>query len=190
MRPAIGRIVVAAGLALMAGCAQMRLGAPIASVPNIQKAREAGIAPVALGNFVLAPGKPAGMDSRVVARTNTVYSGFDSSFAKYLRENLAVELAAAGLLEPASRIVIDAQLTDSQLEAATGRGSATVAARFVVKREGATVYDRELRTRAEWNSEFIGVVGIPAAINEYSLLYRKLVSALLDDADFRKAASR
>jgi len=183
-------LVAAAGLGLLTGCAQMRLGAPVPGIDNIQKARSSGIAPVALGHFGLAAGRPAGMDQSVTARTNTIFSPYDSSFAGYLKENLATDLRAAGLLEPASPIVIEGQLTDSQLDAAVGFGQGSVAARFAVIRAGAKVYEREFRASSRWESPFVGAIAVPAAVNEYSLLYRKLVELLLDDPAFRSAAKK
>lgn len=180
----------AALLVLLTGCAQIRLGAPVAGIDNIQKAKASGIAPVAVGAFTLAAGKPASMDQSVTARTNAIFSPFDNSFAKYLKENLSADLRAAGLLEPASAIVVEGQLTDSQLDAGLGQASGSVAARFTVARGGAKVYERELRASATWESPFVGAYAVPAAVNEYALLYRKLVTALLDDPAFRIAAKR
>jgi hypothetical protein len=34
------------------------------------------------------------------------------------------------------------------------------------RKDGASVYDRELRVQASWQSDFVGVVAVPAAINE------------------------
>jgi hypothetical protein len=184
------RLVLCAGALLLAGCAQIKLGPPVPSIDNIGKARAAGIAPVALGTFELAPGRDRSLDQKVVARTNTVYSPYDSSFAKYLRENLAVDLGAAGLLEPGSPLVLRGWLTDSQLDAPTGTGRGSVAARFQLVRSGAVAYDKELRASATWPSVFVGVEAISTAMNEYALLYRKLVAALLDDPQFRAAAQR
>ena len=189
LRPAA---LVAAGavLSLLAGCAQLQLGAPVASIDNIQKARASGIAAVAVGNFALADGKPPGLDESVSARSNSIFSPYRSSFALYLKENLSADLLAAGLLEPKSSIVVEGRLTDSQLDAGVGQARGTVAARFTVTRAGVKAYDKELRASASWDSPFVGVAAVPAAVNEYALLYRKLVAELLDDAAFRNAARK
>lgn len=181
---------VLALLSTLTGCAQMQLGAPVPGIDNIQKAKGAGIAPVSLGAFSLAAGKPAAMDQSVTARTNRIFSPYDSSFAKYLKESLATELRAAGLLDETSMIVIEGQLTDSQLDAAVGVATGSVAARIKVTRAGEQVYDRELRASGSWESPFVGAYAVPAAVGEYALLYRKLVSQLLDDPAFRQAAKR
>ena len=185
-------LACAAAFVLLAlgGCAQLRMGAPIPSIDNMQAARSAGIAPVALGTFALAPGKSPSMDQSVSVRSNTVYAPEGSSFARYLRATLTTDLEAAGLLDPASGIVIEGLLTDSQLDVPTGTARGSVAARFSVTRSGAKVYDKELRASAEWASSFIGVEAIPTAMNQYGLLYRKLVAMLLADAEFRAAAKR
>jgi hypothetical protein len=183
-------LAVLCAATLATGCAQLRMGAPIPSIENIQKARAAGIAPVSLGAFKPAPGKDAAMDQRVVVRTNTIFSPFDNSFAAYLRETLATDLRAAGLLDPASRIVISGTLTESVLDAPSGPARGVVAARFTVERNGVVAYARELRAEAAWTAGFIGVEAIPTAMNQYGLLYRSLVTQLLDDPAFRAAAAR
>jgi hypothetical protein len=176
-------LLLAAAL-LGTGCAQMKMGAPVPGIENIQKARASGIPAVALGTFKLAPGKDAALDQRVVVRTNSIYSPYDSSFASYLKESLAVDLAAAGLLNAASTTVISGLLTDSQLNVPTGPANATVAARFTVTRAGANVYEKELRASSAWTASFIGVEAISGGLNEYGLLYRKLLAQLLDDPQF------
>lgn len=173
---------------LLCGCAQLRMGVPIPSIDNIQAARASGIAPVALGAFALAPGKNPSVDQYVTARTNTIYSPDGSSFARYLRATLATDLEAAGLLDPASGTVIEGLLTDSQLDVPSGQAHGSVAARFTVTRRGAKVYDRELRASAQWPSSFIGIEAVPEAMNQYGLLYRKLLALLLQDPAFRAAA--
>ena len=186
----IGTIVLAAAAALT-GCARIPLGAPVASVDNIQKAKGLGMAPVALGEFKPDAAKDAAkLDKTLSVRSNAVYSPLDESFAKYLQETLRVELQAAGLLDSASATSIRGDLTDSQLDAAIGQGTGSLAARFVVARGGRTLYDKELKVNATWDSSFIGAVAIPAAVNEYTALHRKLVATLLADPAFRTAVAR
>jgi hypothetical protein len=183
IRPALALAVLA-----LAGCARMPLAPPSAGMDNIVAARAAGIAPVSLGGFRLAPGRAAAVDQSVTARTNTFYSPYGDSLAQYLKEVLATDLCAAGLLDPASKTVVEGWLTDSRLDVPVGAAQAAVAARFVVKREGATLYDRELRASAQWQAPFIGVEAVPDAVNRYGLMYRRLAADLLADPAFRAAA--
>ncbi|WP_284619219.1 hypothetical protein [Aquabacterium humicola] len=173
--------------ALGGGCAQIQLTAPMPDLSNVPKVREAVGAPVALGEFTLAPGKPAEMDAGINLRSNTVSSPIQGSFAQYLKEMLAADLKAAGLLAPASDRVIKGSLTENRLEAPVGQGSGSIAARFVVLRAAQPVYDRELRVSGTWDSPFAGYVAIPGAIGEYTALHRKLITQLLDDPAFRAA---
>jgi hypothetical protein len=112
------------------------------------------------------------------------------SFAEYLRETLIIELKSAGLLNPSSPVVITGFLQESQVDPAISEGSAKLAARFVVMRAGSAVYDKELTVSSKWESSFLGAVAIPAAINEYTALYRKLVGVLLDDPTFQAATRK
>jgi len=186
----IASLSLIAAASLLTGCAQIKLGAPVASVDNIQKAKSAGMAPVNVGEFSLAAGRDKALDAGVNLRTNTVSSPIGGSFAQYLKENLSVELRAAGLLDPASKTVITGQLTESSVDPASSQGKGSLGARFVVTREGRSVYDKELRATSTWESSFVGAVAIPAAINQYTALYRTLVGQLLDDPAFRTAVKQ
>ncbi|MEJ6020843.1 hypothetical protein [Ramlibacter sp. PS4R-6] len=175
-------------LAALGGCAQYRLGPPVASIDNIRAARSLPLAPVALGEFRLAPGRPAGIDRSIGMRTNTISSPYGESFAQYLKESLAADLGAAGLLDPASSIVVSAELNDTAMDIPPGAGSARLAARVKVTRSGRIAFDKELIVESTWPSSFVGVNAIVTAVNEYGLLYRKLVRQLLADPEFVAAA--
>lgn len=190
-RPAVFKSLRAIFLTVLVvaatGCAQVKLGEPVPSMENVASAKKLAPANAAVGEFSLSPGKPSAIDRAVVIRSNTFYSPYSSSFALYLKENLALELRAAGVLNPAAPVRIDAWLLESDVDAGMQEGNATLAARFTVKKGESRIYERELRATAQWASTFIGAAAIPAAVNEYTLLYRKLISSLLEDPAFRSA---
>lgn len=175
----------AAVLALATGCST-QLGPPVASLENVQRLRAAGLMPMALGDFTLAAGTPAQVDKGISVRGLSVGSA-QGGMAGYLKATLTAELQAAGLLDPRSKAVILGELTDSDVDAAIREGTGRLAARFTVRRDGREVWRRELKVSATWPSSFVGVEAASAAINEYGLLHRKLVAALLDDPEFRAA---
>ena len=184
---AMAAAAAAAAVLLLTGCAQVKLGAVNPSVENIQAAKASGMPPVAVGTFVLADGVPRSVDEAVSIRSNRFFSPYDSSFAKYLQETLAAELRAAGLLDANAATRISGQLTRSEVEAGTSSGTASVGAWFVVYRNDAVIYRKQLVERDSWPSSFVGAVAIPDAANHYAALYRRLVARLLTDEDFRKA---
>jgi hypothetical protein len=104
-----------------------------------------------------------------------------------LRQTLVTDFQAAGLYDAASTTTLNGFLTDSTLDVPSDTGHASLGARFVVVREGKTVYEKELKTSATWPSTFIGMEAIPTGINQYTSLYHKLVGTLLDDPDYRAA---
>ena len=183
--PRVAGAFATACLAMLAGCAQVKLAEPTPSMGNIQLARQVG--PVGVGNFSLADGLPKSLDQSVSIRSNTFFSPYDSSWARYLQETLKVELRGAGALDPASRTVISGQLTRSEVEAGSSEGTASLGARFKATRAGKTLYESELVVSDSWPSSFVGAVAIPDAINHYMSLYRQLVAKLLGDENFKAA---
>jgi hypothetical protein len=179
---------VTAAAVQLTGCASIQMTAPQAALENTAKLRTANLAPAAVGSFT-ADAK-AGSDNSMSIRGGNSVQAPGGSFAKHLGETLKAELQTAGLLDAASANVITGTLTSSVLNASIGTADGKLAARFVVTRAGAVKYDRELSVDSSWESSFIGAVAIPLAANNYEGLYRKLITKLLDDADFRKSLAK
>lgn len=176
-----------ASIALV-GCVQVPLSYQ-PTLQNVEALKGSNMAPVKVGAFGLAPGKPAEIDKSVTARSATVVSPIGDSFALFMKDALSKELTAAGKLDANSQIVISGLLTDSQLDASIGTGKGALGAKFSVNRNGQVVYDKELKETAEWPSSFVGADAIPTAINEYTALFKKLLGKLFGDEDFKKATA-
>lgn len=163
---------------------------PTASADNVQKLRAAPLAPASAGTFALATGKPADMDTRVGGLRGSSLEPSNGSFARHLRDTLVAELVAAGLHDEKSVIRIDAELTESALDAAIGTGTGSLGARFTVTRAGKQVYNKTLRVQQSWESSFVGAVALPEAINRYGSFHKLLIGQLFDDAEFRAALAK
>ncbi len=153
----------------LCACAQLLpLDSLVASPSNVQKARDAGLGPLALGEFTPI----VGTEDALVTE------------ARYLKDGLAVELKAAGLLDGGAKAVVGAEMLDSQMR--SGQGS--LAARFTVTAadSGRVLYERELRISATW-APALGNVGTQWAAKEHMALYRKLIGQLFSDPAFRDA---
>lgn len=177
------------GFSLVA-CVSAQMPAPTASMANLEKLRTANLAPVKLGEFKLGKDKKAEMDTSVGGLRGSSIKAANGSFSKQLKDEVMVEMKAAGLYDESSKITIESQLTDSQVDAAIKTGFARLAARFQVNRENKNVFDKELSVDSTWESSFIGAIAIPAAINQYTALYKALVGKLFDDAEFRAALAK
>jgi hypothetical protein len=174
--------------ALTTGCARVPMAPHQPSLDSLQVLRQVPMAPVGVGAFALAAGKDAAIDKSVTARAVTVFSPNQDSFAQYLREALIVELKSAGKLDESSATQVHGWLTTNELSASgVTIGTGALGADFAVRRGGRELYRREIVERAEWKSSFIGVEAIPEAINQYDLLYRKLVVRLVSDPEFQAA---
>lgn len=176
--------------ALLVGCATVQTPAPTATPETVDKLRQANLAPSAVGKFSLAPGKSPDMDRTLSGLRGSSIAPSGGSFSEQLKQTIATELKAAGLYADNSKSVIDGQLTDSKVDAAVGTGTGRLAAIFTVNRDGKRVYSKELAVDAQWESSFMGAVALPAAINQYNALYKKLAAKLFDDPEFRAAMKR
>jgi len=182
--------VAVVGLALF-GCATVKMPVPTtASADNLGTLHAAALVPAKTGAFTLAAGKPAAMDTTLDGLRGSSVEPANGSFAKTLREELVVDLKAAGLYDEASNAVISGQLTDSMVDAAIGTGTGRLGAHFTVTRDGKTAYDKTLVVDAKWDSSFVGAIALPAAINQYTALYKTLAGKLFSDPDFQKALAK
>jgi hypothetical protein len=185
-----GLFIAATAALLLVGCANVQLDAKDPTPATVEKLRTLSLAPASAGSFVLAPGKSPSMDTTLPGLRGNSLTPAKGSFAQLLKDTLIVELAAAGLYDAKSAVVIEGQLTDSRVDAAIGTGTGRLAARFVVRRSGQVVFDKELAAEASWESSFIGAVAIPMAMDRYNALYKALVAKLIDEPGFRSALAR
>lgn len=141
---------------------------------------------LAVGDFNAAAGVN---NTNLSVRGSTLNGGSDGTFSAYLKEALITELQTAGKYDPKAEIRVTGTLTDNRLDAAIKTGTADVAARFEVTKNGSTVYDKTLSAHHEWDSSFMGAIAIPAAMRNYATAVQKLLGELFDDPDFIKATA-
>jgi len=172
---------------LLGACAMQALPPPVATLDNIQALRAANIAPMKVGAFTPAPGAPTQMDQSITIRAG-VQPAPEGSFARYLGDTIAVELTNAGKLDPGSTLVVSGVVTDTHVDSGlSGTAHAALGARFTLTRAGKVVFDKPLSVEANWESEFVGAVAIPDAVNHYTDLFQKLTGKLFADPDFGAA---
>ncbi|MEY4561499.1 MAG: hypothetical protein RLZZ618_776 [Pseudomonadota bacterium] len=156
-------VLVLAAAAALAGCQHRAatINSPESSTDNFQKAKAAGVRPLAVGEF------NSKGDRRDVE-------------ARYLKDTLSTELSGAGLLDPASNAVVEGEL----ISVSIGGSGGNATARFIITlSNGRVVYDRELRTTVQWS-------GGGAVANQRREIYQKLVGQLFTDPSFKNAVPR
>lgn len=189
---ALLRLALIATLALQSACVSMVASKYQPGMANAEVlSRQSGAAPLRVGAFSADPkldGKPLNV------RGSTLSGGEDGKFSTYLRDALSTELKTAGRLDDNAAIEISGELLQNRLNggggAAAGDGHATVQARFVIKRDGAQVYDRTLTAEHHWPSSFMGPIAIPAAFDNYTATVQKLLQQLFSDPQFERATAR
>jgi len=179
-------LVLAAACVLAGGCVTVDAPVQQATFENVRLLQATDIPQIALGAFELAPGLPPQMDKTISMRAGSLKAPGTGSFSSYLRQTFETELTAAGKLSPEGTAVLSGQLTRSEVKTSPA-GEGHLAARFRVTRGGKVMFDKELAVTESWKFDFIGAIAIPEAMNRYTALYPKLVTALFNDAEFRQA---
>jgi hypothetical protein len=174
--------------ALAAGCAQT-LPPPQPSLAALETLRAGALPRMHTGTFAPAPGMRPDVDAHVTVRSVILSSPYDGSFAKYLAKTVDADLGAGGKFDPNSDLVIGGLLTDSNESDGMSEGHAELAAKFTLTKGGKVIFEKDLSVDAHWDSNFVGAVAIPDAINNYASLYDKLAIRLFEDKDFAAAAS-
>lgn len=174
------------GLGLV-GCASVKMPPPMAKAETVQALRLENLSPASVGEFRLAAGKDPGMDKRLGGLRGSSLTAASGSFSQQLKDEIVAALKAAALYDERSPIQIQGRLTDSMVDAAIKTGKGRLAARFIVNRDGRSVYEKELAVESSWPSSFAGPVALPKAINEYGALYKKLTDKLFSDEGFKDA---
>lgn len=173
---------VAGLLLLMTGCAS-QAPAYQATNDNVRALQALPGGKVALGQFSV---KSEDLN-HVTVRGGTFQAPTGSSFSEYLKSALRAELESAGKIDDASHVTITGELQGNELDAAIGTGTARIAARIIVARDGKTVYDKVLIGSTQWESSFLGAIAIPSASQHYADTMKQLIAKLFADQDFQRA---
>lgn len=174
-------------LTLLGGCTE-RLPPPAANVDAVMALRAFPMAAASVDSFS-ADGKAAANDRGVSVRLGTFTPPKGSGWADYLRSTLVAQLEAVGRYEPASPLRIDATLVENRSGEGIQDGRARLGARFVVIRNGQTIYDKLQQVDTGWGSSFFGFVAYEAALRHYTAMYPMLVDKLFADPEFRAAVT-
>ena len=173
------------GAALLTGCAGPAPNyAP--SVDNVEALKKSGIAPTHVGMVTVATGMPGA--SEIGIRAHTMVSPVGGHYGEYLAQALRSELQMAKLYDANSTTVVSGTLTRNTLDTSSfSMSSGAMAARFMVKQGDTVRYNKEKSVQFQWPGAFIGAEAIPAAVNNYPVLVRKLITELITDPDFTQA---
>lgn len=157
------------------------------SIPNIQTLKNGNAASVGVGEFSAQP--PANNES-IGVRANSMVSP-KGTFAKYVQDALIQELVDAKLFDSKSDIQVTGVLTKNDISAAGFiTNSAMIEARFTVKRSGNVTFDKVKAATTQWDSNFIGAIAIPRAIQNYPNVVTALLKQLYEDKDFIEAIKK
>jgi len=182
----LSRCGAACALATLAACS---ISAPRyeASAANAALLKTATRASMGVGAVGASPAAgPSRMDLHAIGMKAP-----EGDYAAYLAAALSADLAAAGLLDPAARIQVSATLLRNEISAVRMQThSGAVEARFVVTRDGKTVFDKLKRASARWETHVLGTMDTLAARNQYPLLVGALLRELYADPDFDAATAR
>lgn len=189
MKTSIGRLVLGAGIALMAlaaaGCADVPAPKYQPAIGNTEVLLKEP-AKLAVGAFTAVSGV-SNQELPIRGLNVLKAGGADGTFSGYLHDALVAELSTAGRYDPHSGLVLTGVLIRNYLNTTLPQASATVGARFTLSRDGRECYDKTLVARSQWPSLFLGALAIPAAINNYPSAYQKLLAKLFTDPQFEGA---
>ena len=158
------------------------------SIPNVQVLKSATSTGVAVGEYG-AQGAAANNES-ISIRGNPMVSP-KGTFSKYLQNAIIQELTEARLLDPRSNVQITAVLLKNDIRAAGFiTASAEIEAKFSVSNNGKVMFDKVKRATIEWDSNFVGMIAIPRAQQNYPNLVTALLKELYADNDFTSALKK
>jgi len=176
---------VATAAALLTACAGP---APhyAPSIDNVELLKKTGAQPANVGAIGVTQGMPGA--TALSLRANTMVSPVGGHFGEYLAAALRSELELARLYNPQSGTEISGTLLKNNIDAGgISTNSGQIEARFVVRRGNLVRFDKNKAIAHEWPGAFMGADAIPVAANNYPVMVRKLIAALIADPEFINA---
>lgn len=155
------------------------------SINNVSQLKRDTTQPVRVGTFSIQPGAVGGVS--VSIRGGAMNSPVGAHYADYLAAALQRDLQLAQRFDPQAAVSIEGTLLSNDVDAAIGRGTGHMEARFVVSRDGRVRFDKVKRGTHDWESSFAAMVAVPAAQQAYPQIVQNLLSSLFADPDFLSA---
>ncbi len=182
---ALATAVAVCTLTVLVGCAGPAPNyAP--AIDNVESLKKLGSGNASVGT-ISANAEAPGIKS-IGLRANTMVSPVGAHYGDYLAAALKQELELAKLYDAKSQTEISGRLLRNVVDASGfSVGTGRMEAQFLVKRSGATVFDKVVGANHQWESSFAGAVAIPMASSNYPVMVQKLIAALIADPDFKLA---
>jgi len=181
------KLVLATGTVMLSGCVSLQAPGYQPSIAATQGLMKDVQGRIGVDKFDVAKGVD---NTSLSIRGSTMSGGSDGTYTTYLHDALQSTLESAGRFDAASATRLSGTLDVNDLNGANmSTGTATIGAHFVLTREHATVYAKEVKANQQWESSFMGAIAIPAAVQNYGTAMQKLVEQLFSDPDFIKAAN-
>lgn len=159
------------------------------SISNVELIKAANANNLSVGKVQTMSGSQ-GADA-IGLRGSQMISPVGKDYGDYLAYALRQELQLANAYDPQSGIEISGTLMTNNINAGgMNTNDAQIQARFVVKKQGVTVYEQTKKAEMQWESSFAGAVAIPLAMNNYPVLVQKLLSNLFSDPSFVAAIKK
>lgn len=179
-------LAVVAILILLSGCASV---APTyqPSMPNVGILKDQRPAKVKVGSFI-AEGPERDTVNHLTIRGGSFTSPYNDSYVEYLREAFRQELSMADLLADNSDLEFSGVLYKNEFDASgISLGYAIMEAQLTIKMNGVVRYNKKKSVRHEWESAFAGMIAIPKARENYTVVVQKLLNSFYTDPEFQKS---
>ena len=100
---------------------------------------------------------------------------------------MRITVALTALLLSSTAVLAQSAMTECRSGENMKTGTAVVAATFIVTRGGQRVFTRDYRVTREWQSYFMAMQAVPAALDGFTSLFPKLVEKALSDPELVRA---
>lgn len=124
----------------------------------------------------------------ISVRADHLESPYGKDLVHYLQTALQSEFAKAGLIDDNSHREVTAVIEENDID--TGGISdahGVIQARFIVKKDGASAYDRQIRIDHHWESSMLAAIANTRAAAAYPKMAQLLLEKLYADEDFIEA---
>lgn len=174
------------GLLALAGCSTV---APIyqPDFTSVNALKNNELASMGVGSVTLAN---PGLD-KVTIRGGTMKSPYGTSYAGYYKFAIEEQLKQADLWNKDAGTVVTCVVQRNDLDGSgSSTGTADLAAKFLVTRDGKEIYNKVHSIHHEWPSSFVGAIAIPNAMQGYQSAVQKLIDAFFSDPALLQVAPK
>jgi hypothetical protein len=184
-----GLIIAVASVIVASGCTRIFASNYESDFKEVIALKKTSAKPVKVNKF--GPADESSAVNEISVRFASVMVSPNTTFSNYVEQAIITDLHNAGLYDPESGTVIDAELIKNDIDVSGfSKGNGIIEIMLSVAKGSRVLLKKTYHAETNFDTASGGHIAIPIARQQYPVLVRALLSKVYQDREFIDAVSK